>query len=257
MAENPPQDFVRLSSSLRVLQESDRPLRQSEIRERIGRSKSTAHRRVRRMEEKGLISKEGSGYELTELGEAMAERTTAYVAEVGAAREYEEFLGTVNRTDLPLSSIVDARVTRTSSDNPVAPLIRLAEITSDASEVRVLTNSIAPESFEVGRKMIRDGRQEVEMVVDDRAIRSIQGSEWFGEEVRTDLGTGNLVLWVYKGTVPHQIGVMDGKLCLGAEDEDRMPVAMLETEDEEAVDWAESVFESYRDDAERITASDV
>jgi predicted transcriptional regulator len=257
MAEDIPHNAVRLSSSLRVLQESDRPLRQSEIRERIGRSKSTMHRRVRRMEETGLISKAESGYRLTDLGEAVAKRTTRYIAEVETAREYEEFLSTVNSTKLPLSSIVDASVTRASSDNPVAPLVRLAELTADASEVRVLTNSIAPESFEVGRTKLREGEQEVKMVVDKRTIESIRGSEWFGEEVRKDLRTGNLTLWVYKGSVPHQIGVMDDKLCLGAEDDDRMPVAVLETEDKEAVNWAESVFGSYRDDAELITASDV
>jgi predicted transcriptional regulator len=94
-------------------------------------------------------------------------------------------------------------------------------------------------------------------VVDGRTIESIRGSEWFGEELEKDLRTGNFDLWVHDDPVPHQIGLMDGRLCLGAEDENRMPVAVLETEDEKAVGWARECFRRYRRRSDRLESTDV
>lgn len=253
------QEVVKLSPVLRELDSSSQPLQQSEIRRRLDRSKSTTHRRVKRLEEMEFVSKngDGDGYILTDLGEAVAERTAEYVSEVRAAEEYEEFLDKLDGTDLRLTDIADADVTRSTHENPVAPLVRLAELTAEASEVRALTNSVAPESFKVGREKMRRGEQEVEMVIDERTMESVRGSEWFGGEVRQDVRSGNLRLWVHDEHVPYQIGIMDGRLCLGAEDEDRMPIAVLETENDAAVEWAENTFERYRERSRRLEAGDV
>jgi predicted transcriptional regulator len=90
------------------------------------------------------------------------------------------------------------------------------------------------------------------MVVDRRTVESISDSEWFGEELNKDLCTGNFDLWVHEQPVPYQIGVMDGRLCLGAENDDRMPVAMLETENKEAIEWAERVHSKYKDRSKKL-----
>ena len=251
------QTIVKTSPVLQELRDSEEPLHQSEIRRRLDKSKSTTHRRMKKLEKMEFISGGDQGYSLTLLGETVARKTEEYVSEVSVADEYEEFLETVKEAELSLRDIADADVTRASSENPVAPLVRLAEITADASEVRVLTNSVAPESFKVGREKIREGEQEVEMVIDGRTIKSIRGNDWFGEELKRDLGTENLELWVHREPVPYQIGIMDDRLCLGAEDENRMPVALLETENESAVKWAQREFKSYRERAERLAASDV
>ncbi|MFP4175335.1 MAG: helix-turn-helix transcriptional regulator [Halobacteriales archaeon] len=249
-------DIMKLLPVLETLQEES-GLRQSEIRDATDYSKSTTHRRLKKATKMGLVTKSDGVYHLSELGELATKKASEYVSAVNRAYDLREFVRTVNDADLDITQVSDAKVTRSSVANPVAPLVRLAEVTVNASEVRVVTNSIAPESFEVGRAEIRDGSLEVEMVVDRRTVESIRGSNWFGEELERDLRTGNFDLWVHEDDVPYQIGVMDDKLCLGAEDENRMPVAMLETGDENAVEWGMQKFESYRDDAERIEPSDV
>ena len=248
---------IRLSDLLIELYEADGTLRQTDLRKRVDKSKSTVHRGIRELEEMKIAKKDGPGYCLPEFGKVIAERTKEYISEVETADEFHEFLGTVEETDLRLKSISDGTVTRTSRNNPVAPLMRLAEITAGAKEIHVLTNSIAPESFEVGRQGIRVGNKEVEMIVDRRTIESIRGNEWFGEELEKDLRTGNLSLWVHENMVPHQIGVIDGRLCLGAEDDNRMPVAMLETENRGAVRWAEGVIDEYRSRACKFRLEDI
>jgi len=249
-------DIIKLLPVLNTLR-GEGGLRQSEIRDATDYSKSTTHRRIKKAVEMGLVFRNDGVYHLSELGERVSEKASGYVSAVDRAYELREFVKTVSDADIDITEVSDAEVTRSSSANPVAPLVRLAEVTVNASEVRVVTNSIAPESFEVGREEIRDGSLEVEMVVDRRTVESIRGSDWFGEELERDLRTGNFDLWVHEEDVPYQIGVMDDKLCLGAEDENRMPVAMLETRDEDAVEWGLRKFESYREDAERIEPSDV
>jgi len=244
--------FISLHPFLLELRNSDGAVRQTELSDRTGKSKSTTHRGTKRLEEAGVVRKGGGGYVLTEFGRVVADRTCSYVSEIEAAEEYDEFLCVVRETDLPLECITEADVTRASEQNPVAPLLRVAEVAADAEDIRVLTNSIAPKGFEVGRQGIRKGEKSVEMVVDRRTVESMRGSRWFGEELRKDLRTEGFDLWVHEGPVPYQIGVMDGCLCLGAEDDDRMPVAVLETKEERAVDWAVSVFERYRGRAERL-----
>ena len=250
-------EVVRLYPALGVLEDADGPLHQSEIRDRLDASKSTTHRRMNRLNEMDFVVKEDDGYSLTELGEGVAERTAEYVSDVCAAHEYREFLDVLKGTSLSLSDISGAELTRATTDSPVAPLVRLAELTADASEVLALTNSVAPESFKVSREKMRDGEQEVEMVIDGRIMDSLRSNDWFGEEARQDLSAGTLRLWVHDEPVPYQIGVMDDRLCLGAEDEDRMPVAMLETENDAAVEWGRRVFEEHRERSRRLEPDDV
>ena len=249
--------FIKLSVFLSELRESEKPLRQTELCERTNKSKSTTHRNIRTLEEEGAIRKRGSGYELTKFGSVVAKSTSIYLSEIETAERYREFLEIIADTALRLEDIKEGDVTRTSRNNPVAPLVRLAEVTVNAEEIRVLTNSIAPESFEVGRRGIREGKKTVEMVVDRRTIESIRGSEWFGEELEKDLRTGNFDLWVHNDPVPYQIAVMDGRLCLGAEDEDRMPVAVLETKNEDAVGCARQIFEEFRNRSEKLTPANL
>ena len=86
----------------------------------------------------------------------------------------------------------------------MAPLMRLAELTGTASDVRVLTSSIAPQSFDVGRRMLRNGDQETEMILDERTLDAIVGSDRYGEGLVADLRERPLDLWVHEGEVPYQ-----------------------------------------------------
>lgn len=249
--------IVGHSDFLRKLNEADGPLRQSELCDRLDKSKSTTHRKMKYLEKEGIVEKSDGTYELTDYGEFIAMRTERYLSEMVDIEKYRDFLSTVADTELGLDFISGASVTHSTDGNPMAPLVRLTELTSRSEEILVLTNSIAPESFEIGRQGIREGTKTVKMIIDRRTLDSIRGSDLYGEELRKDLSTGNLSLWIHDEPIEYQIGVMDGVLCLGAEDENRMPVAMLETEDKEAVSWGKRVFKEFKSRSEMLYISDV
>ncbi|MDY7080853.1 MAG: MarR family transcriptional regulator [Halobacteria archaeon] len=252
-----PERVTRISKHLPLLvklRDADEGLRQSEVRDKLNQSKSTTHRKVKTLEEMGLITKADSGYELSRI---VTEEVENCVSNIETAYRYDEFLATVARSNLRLDYIKDSPVMRASETNPMAPLIRLAEITAESDEARVLTNSVAPRSFDVGREGVRSGEKEIEMVLDYRTVESVQETKWYGEELEKDLETGNLEIWIYDNEVPYQIGIFDDRLCLGAEDEDGRPTAMLETEDEDALSWARETFERYKRDEEKLLPSDI
>lgn len=233
-------------------------LRQSELRDRLDQSKSTTHRNVKTLTELDLLERTEEGYRLTPLGEIVTQQVEDCARTVDVAHRYREFLPTVQRSELRLNHLTDSEVTHATDSNPMAPLVRLAEITTQANEVRVLTNSIAPRSFDVGRDGVRKGDKQIRMVVDSRTIDTVQETRWYGEELRKDLETGNLEIWIHEERVPYQIGLFDGeKLCLGAEDEEGRPTAMLETTNHDAIGWAEEAFEVYRSRSEQLLPTEI
>lgn len=256
-------DYDRLSSISRHLPlllelRGQDGLRQSEIRDRLDQSKSTTHRNVKALTELDLVIKTENGYNLTDLGRTVTREVEDCVSRLDAAYSYSEFLDTIHQSDLDINHLTDAEVTNATDSNPMAPLIRIAEITTTATQVRVLTNSIAPRSFDVGREGVRNGDKNIQMVLDSRTIDTVQETRWYGEELVEDLETGNLEIYIHEDRVPYQIGLFDGeKLCLGAEDQEGRPKAMLETADTDAVDWAERTFVQYKAESEQLLPSDI
>lgn len=104
---------------------------------------------------------------------------------------------------------------------------------------------------------MRTGEQDVEMVVDPPTLDSILESNILGDSLGDGLETEDLSVWVHEEPVPHQIAIMDERLCLGAVDESGMPVAVLETENAAAVAWAHDFFEEHREASRRLEPGDV
>lgn len=256
-------DYDRLSSISRHLPlllelRGKDGLRQSEIRDRLDQSKSTTHRNVKALTELDLVTKNESGYNLTELGRTVTREVEDCVSRLDAAYRYSEFLDTIQHSDLDIDDLTDAEVTQATETNPMAPLVRLAEITTTSTRVRVLTNSIAPRSFDVGREGVRSGDKDIQMVLDSRTIDTVQETRWYGEELVEDLETGNLEIHIHEEPAPYQIGVFDAeKLCIGAEDPEGRPKAMLTTTDTDAVSWAERTFKQYKQESEQLLPSDI
>lgn len=242
---------------LTEMRDSGAPLSQRDISDRCGISKSTAHRNVKSLIDKGILRKENGGYVLTDLGEVVADETAGYISRIKKARENPNVPDFALGTGLEIEHVVNGKVTRSSRGNPLAPLARLAEVTEKAEEVRVLTNSVARESLDAGLGRVLDGEQDIEVVVGERVLESMLGTGWLGDRLLEAVSTENLRIWIYEGLVPHQICVIDGKLCYSIENENGMPVALLETENDEAIRWAKRVFEKHRDEARRLRPSEI
>jgi predicted transcriptional regulator len=237
--------------------DSDAPLSQRDISDRCGISKSTAHRNVKSLIDKGILRKENGGYVLTDIGEVVADETARYVSRIQKAKKNPNIPDFVLDTGLEIEHVVDGKVTRSSRGNPLAPLSRLAEVTKKAEKAHVMTNSVAPESLDAGLGRVLDGEQDIEVVVGERVLESMLGTGWLGDKLLEAVSTENLRIWICEDLIPHQICVIDSKLCYSIENESGMPVALLETENDEAIRWAKRVFEKHREEARRLRPSEI
>lgn len=238
------------------VRDSDNGLTQKEIGRRRGHPKSTTHRKINWLEEMDLVTKSGSRYELTDLGRLVTDEVEECHSKVRSAVGFEEFLGVISDSDLTLEDIEGAKVTRVRDENPFEPMTRLAELVEGTEEAYVLAKSMAPRGFAAGRERVRRGDTNLEIVVDSEIPDYVGIADWFGDGIENALGTGRLKIWVHDD-VEYNLAVLDGKLCLGSEDESGVPDALLETADEAAVDWAHEVLERHKESSDRLTTSDI
>ncbi|WP_172824899.1 winged helix-turn-helix domain-containing protein [Halorientalis sp. IM1011] len=250
-------DVIRREPVLRTLRRSDTVLRQSDLTDRLDLSKSTAHRAIATLEDLGAIERVDGGYALTALGAVLADETTGYLTRIDRIGDLAVFLDVIEELPFDLDDFEAYSVTHATVDNPTAPMIRLAELTERSTTVRVVTSSLAPQSFDAGRHLLRQGELTSAMVLDRRAFDSLIESERYGADLAADLRETPLSLYRHDDPIPFQLGLMDGTLCLGANDRNRRPEALLETSSDAAVSTGEALFEQYRDRAERITPADV
>lgn len=238
------------------VRDSDDGLTQKDISQRLGHPKSTTHRKMRWLEEMNLVNKSGPRYKLTEIGRFVTEEVDDCQSKVKTAVEHEEFIEVVSESGLSLGDIEDAKVTRVRDENPFEPMTRLAELVDGTEEAYVLAKSMAPRGFAAGRESIRRGETELEIVVDSDIPDYVDIAEWFGNGIEDALETDRLKIWVHDD-IEYNLAVLDGKLCLGSEDESGVPDAILETTDERAVRWAHEQLERHKQDSARLTVSDV
>jgi hypothetical protein len=170
--------------------------------------------------------------------------------------EVREFLDVLSDSDLCLEEVKEADVTRVRDENPFEPMTRLAELVDGTEEAYVLAKSMAPRGFAAGRESIRRGDTELEIVVDSDIPGYVDIAEWFGDGIENALETGRLKIWVHDD-IEYNFAVLDGKLCLGSEDESGVPDAILETTDRRAVEWAREEMERHKQISDRLTVSDV
>jgi len=243
-------------SVLTEVRDADGGLTQKEIGRILDHPKSTTHRKVRWLEGMDLVDKSDSRYELTDLGRIVTDEVEECDSRVKTAARHEEFLDIVSDTDLSLDHIENATVTRVREENPFEPMSRLAELVDGAEEAYVLARSMTPRGFAAGRESIRRGDTELKAVVDSDIPDYVDIAEWYGDGVEDALEEGRIEIWVHDD-IDYNLAVLDGKLCLGSEDEEGVPDALLETTEERAVEWAHEEIERHKQDSERMTVSDV
>jgi hypothetical protein len=75
--------------------------------------------------------------------------------------------------------------------------------------------------------------------------------------MREKIQTGRSAVFVARESLPFYLGLADGdRIQVGLADEDGLPRALLETDDDRIRAWAEGVYEDYREPARIKPASE-
>ncbi|WP_227374498.1 helix-turn-helix transcriptional regulator [Haladaptatus halobius] len=225
-----------------------RPRSRSELWEMTGVSSSTIRRTLSEFEERNWIRRNEYQYETTPLGAFIA----SAVAELIERVEIERTLRNVwqwlpdEESGFTIEMCSDAVVTVAEADNPYGPVHRFLALIRETDQFRFVGSDLAllePCRDEFCRRVI-DGMQ-TEIIDPPSVAKYIRST--YPELSAETLASGNLTIRLHDDLPPYGIGIFDHRIAICGHDPDSVTVRVLiDTDSQEAREWAESEYSFYR-----------
>lgn len=246
--------LARSESRVRVLEQlrETGPMTQREIREYVDASRSTVTRTLADIEHRNWVEKRGDSYRLTAAGEIVTEQFLDLVASVRTTEKLSSFLRWFPTAEfsLDISQLKDAEITPSTDSDPYAPGRRQTNFLRRVSQFRGFLPAIDLQGTKVVHEQITSGTFEAEIVVSPGVGERITSGE-FASLFREQLETGQLTVLVVDEPLPFYLGLGDGAVQIGVEDDEGFPRALIETDSQPVVAWGDDVYETYRARATR------
>lgn len=234
---------------------AEAPHHRRELQEALDISKTTCHRIVRTFDNHGLLGRTDSGYTLSTKGELIAEQAGHYVRNMRTACLLEPLAEAVEETEFEfdVELFTDARITHPKPNDPTLPINREFQIFRESeTHLQLDYNRHIPRLYveQLGDIVLEHGMQFEHVLpkalVQDRLDR-FEGLH--RRQVEGELDAA--VSYRINDEAPFGVTVYDrSHAVLRAYDDDTGSLTvMVDTDDPEAVAWAEAVYEHYRERA--------
>lgn len=226
------------------------PSTQRDLRDHLDASRSTVTRSLSALEERGWIEQSQGVYRLTPPGEVVTDEFTSLLESIRTTDELSVFLDWFPYAEysLDVSRLRGAEITSAGPPDPYAPARKQTELLERVDRFRGFLPSLDIEGTRVVHEQITERGFEAEIVVSESAEATI-GSGEYAELFREQVSTGRLTVLVVDDDLPFYLGVAEGVVQIGVEDDEGFPRALLETTDESVREWATDVYERFRDRA--------
>ncbi|MBX0297941.1 helix-turn-helix transcriptional regulator [Haloarcula nitratireducens] len=218
-------------------------------------SRPTLGRILGDLEERAWITQYGQNVQITSLGAWVHDEFTDLLAMMDTARQLrpvEEWLSADILT-FELSCLTDASVTLPSQNKPLAPMYRASELERTARQSQVLTHALPAPCLNAHWKAITTGTHHFEAVVTPSVVTAMTDParrSQFTDILMADQAT----MYVSDDPIPNIVGVNDGVVYFGVDDDKGAPLALIETDNETVRTWATETFQSYQQDASLLTS---
>jgi predicted transcriptional regulator len=249
--------FLALSENridLLTVLSDERTHTRDELMEATDVSRPTLARNLDDFEARAWITQHGQNAQITSLGTWVHGEFTDLLEMMDTARQLrtvEQWLST-DTLAFELDCLTDATVTLPSKNNPLAPMHRASELERTARRSRVLTHALPTPCLDAHWEAITTGTHHFEAVVTPKVVEAMTRPEHRSQF--TDILTADqAAVFVYDGTIPDVVGINDGVVYFGVDDDRGAPLALIETDDATVRTWAEETFESYQEDASLLT----
>ncbi|OYR40520.1 hypothetical protein DJ82_07190 [Halorubrum sp. Ib24] len=248
------QFFANSANSVRVFEAlADGVTTSSALAERTCASRSTVARILDKGESRGWVESEGSQYELTYMGEIMTEKFRAYRQTVQGVQQLGEAVNYLPEPaqELDIRHFRDANITVPTEDWPEAHLNRALELYRTGDTYQGLTQN-APDIFvRTLADLVDQGRLEFEAIIEAEFIEYLTDDP----ERATPWHSIADQVWLYDGPITFSMHIIDETVVLWLgyiEDNQWIGPGLLETENPVVREWAESLYEEYRAEAEPL-----
>lgn len=216
-------------------------------------SRSTVGRVLSEFESRGWVQRCDDGYETTQLGALVF-------------REFEPLLETMDRVEvleeavrwlptdemsLDLYELGDGDLVAPTENNLSAHVEHGLDVVRAGGRLLAFGNAMIPIYMKVIRDRAVDGELTTAQVYGRDVIAMILDHEHMSGQIEDIMDEGDPV-YRYPGPVAYNVLVVDDTVLFFLCDETDLPTALLETENEAVLTWAESTFERYRSESELL-----
>ena len=241
-------DRARLLSHLRA-----HPGPPSELADALPLSHRSVQRNLARFVERGWAEKRDGDYRLTTTGALVAERHEAYVGSLDRIDRFAPVFRHLPDADHAPDPdwLRNAEIAVATPDTPQAPVNRYVTAVKSFStdRIRMIAPVLSRLYHEAHAGLVLRG-VETELVMDAETVASARSRNpaEFAFVVRVPRFS------LYERPEPIRFGLTlgDGRALLGAYDDEGGLRAVLDCADPDFLDWADALYERYRNDSERV-----
>jgi predicted transcriptional regulator len=236
------------------------PWTRPDIHEETGISQPTLGRVLGSLVDRNWVEQVGREYQFTPVGALVAEEFIDLLDTLETFHQLGDVIDflPVDRLDLDVRSLGGATVTAPEPSDVLKHIRRLEELVFDADRVRILTPTMLPDSVD---KLLdrHDGVGSLyhEAIFTGDAVEIGLANPGLVASARELLDTHSVDLFRYDGTVELMLASLDETAVIGPLDEQGLPRAFVESEDETVRSWVEAKLDEYRDASTPITSDDL
>jgi predicted transcriptional regulator len=230
-----------------------------ELRDSTGIPQPTLGRILTGFEERGWIERAGGEYRITGLGSMLAEDFAGLLETVGTVQDLAEIRGQlpIEEMDFDLRLLREARITVPRPPDVFAHFRRGEEIVRDAAAVRTLVSTFSLDTLPKQREWVLERGQREEVIMAADAFDGLVSRPEAIGTVLEVLASENMSVYRYEGEVPFGLTLADDVALIVPYDEENVPCALIETENETVRGWVVRTLDEYRDRATEVTVEDL
>lgn len=219
----------------------------------LGMSRATVDRGLRELENAGLIEYTSGRFTPTSVGMITRSRLSDLIETIELGQQLNPFLKWISYDDfdIDLHLLADAEVLLPEPGNPWAMMNRHVQLLKESDCGRVIQPLASLHAMEAAYERIVNAGATGAAVVEPSVADTFRSDPHYTELVEEMIATGRFDLFVYDGTIPYYLGVFDETMQIGV-DENGYPRAILESDSDAVVQWAENKYEAYRQQAEPV-----
>jgi predicted transcriptional regulator len=226
-----------------------------ELADRHDVSRSTVHRNLEPLEERGWVERRLDGtYRLTAVGERVAREVGRFCAgleQTAANREFlEQYRGDVEIPTEVLAEVTASTATPANAQQATQHYLDTVDSAmAEGATVRMFVGTIGPLIAEVLDRLI-ESADRLEIIIDESTARADQ----YGYHERAERGEadGEFTLYVHPERLRFGLIIFDDRLAMvGAYDERGDIQAGLHGDGDAVLAWADDTYETVKQRSER------
>jgi predicted transcriptional regulator len=213
-------------------------------------------------EDRHWVERRSPEYALTSFGALVVDEFDDLVNTVETVQKLGDVIGGLptNRMDFSVHRFGSATITTPQTGDVFRHVRRAEELINGAARVKLLTDTINPDSL--GKLHVRvtnhgDSDLLVETVITEPAIQQALANRPMVGVIRELLESGCAPVYRYEGSIPLMLGLADDIAFMAATDDNAIPEALIETEDETIRTWVLEQFDSFRERSTELTVNDL